>query len=65
MSEVAEITPKLEPRAVVAHRLGVSESTVKRLVRDGKLAKPLKVTAQRVCWRSSDVDDFIRSLEAK
>jgi predicted DNA-binding transcriptional regulator AlpA len=63
MSETTE-TPKLESRAIVAHRLGVSESSIKRLVKSGRLPRPLKVTSQRVGWKSADIDAFIASLAA-
>jgi len=46
----------------VADRLDVSKSTVWLLVRQGKLAKPLKVTAHTSAWRESDVIEFIDSL---
>jgi excisionase family DNA binding protein len=64
MNDPVALDVKLESRRVVAQRLGVGETTVKRLVREGRLPKPRKITAQRVGWCSTDVDAFIASLKS-
>jgi predicted DNA-binding transcriptional regulator AlpA len=64
MSEELGLPPKrLLSRRAVARRLDISESSVKRLVRDGRLAKPRRITKQRVGWFDSDVDALIASLQ--
>jgi excisionase family DNA binding protein len=54
----------IESRRMVAKRLGVGETTVKRLVREGRLPRPKRITANRVGWDSADIDAFIASLES-
>lgn len=52
------------PRPVVARQLGVSETTVWRLCRDGILPNPIQISARRVGWRRSTIEAFIASREA-
>lgn len=43
----------------VAAILAVSERTVRKLYRDGKLAKPKKVGGRLARWSNSDVKDYL------
>ena len=48
----------------VAHKLGVSERTVWRLVSTGELARPVEIGRCRR-WVTEDVDAYVRSLSGK
>lgn len=43
--------------------LSVSLSTLRRLVRDGKLARPIKVSPNRVAFHSVDLTRYINKQE--
>jgi len=45
--------------------LGVSKGTVYNLIRQGALAKPLKLSQRVSAWKPSDVQDYIRRQEQK
>ena len=47
----------------VISRLAVGRTTVYKLVKSGKLAKPVGVSPRRVAWRESDVEAFISALQ--
>jgi prophage regulatory protein len=40
-------------------RLGISRSSVYRLVAEGKFPAPLKLTAQTIAFKASEVDQWI------
>lgn len=40
-----------------------SESSIYRLMHEGRFPKSLKVGARKVAWRSDEVEAFINSLE--
>lgn len=42
-------------------RLSVRRTTVYKLVKSGKLAKPVQISPRRVGWRESDIEAFIAS----
>ena len=44
---------------VTAKMLNVSETTLWRMVQQGKLKKPIKISARAVCFLESDIQDFI------
>ena len=46
----------------VAKRLDMSESTVWRLVQQGILPKPLKLTPRTTVWRADDIDAAIEKV---
>lgn len=46
----------------VSKRMRVSLSTTKRLVRDGRLPRPVKVGKRKVAFRQGDVDAALASL---
>lgn len=46
----------------VATRLSVGRTTIYKLVKLGKLAKPVGISSRRVGWRERDIDAFISSL---
>ena len=58
----------MEPRRVLRCRevqqiLGVSKSTVYRLVSSGALAKPLRIGERAVAWLLADIEEFLASRE--
>lgn len=50
--------------SVVCDRLGVSRSTVYRMVAAGDLPSPVKISIRRVGWLEQDIDDFLESKAA-
>lgn len=46
----------------VAQRLDMSESTVWRLVQQGVLPKPIKLTPRTTVWRASDIDAAVEKI---
>jgi excisionase family DNA binding protein len=53
--------PILLSHGEVAELLDISVATVKRLVQDGRLPKPVQISAHRIGHRWTDVRDFARS----
>ena len=51
----------LRARDVYADRLHLSRSAFYDLVRNGDFPPPVRITAQRVGWRESAVDSWVRS----
>ncbi len=49
----------------LARLLGVSRSTLARLVRRGDLPRPIRITPGAVAWRSSDIAQFVAHREGK
>ena len=45
--------------AEVARRFALSKSTIWRMVSDGRLPPPSKITGRRVGWMESDVDAWL------
>lgn len=43
----------------VAQRLDISPSSVWRLVQQGVLPKPIKLTPRTTVWRASEIDESI------
>jgi len=58
--------PSIEPRCLskleAAHYVGVSLNTFHKLVADGKVPPPIKISAKRVVWDKKRLDEFIDSL---
>lgn len=50
--------PLLMSHPEAAAALGISESTVKRLVQEGRLPKPVKISAHRIGHRWADIKAF-------
>ena len=48
-------TDRLIPRPEVLQKLGISNSTLWRMIRDGDFPKPVQISARRVGWPSSEV----------
>ncbi len=46
----------------VAKRLDMSESTVWRLVQQGILPKPIKLTNRTTVWREGDIESTIEQI---
>ncbi len=51
----------------VRQRLRVSEATIWRLRKAGQFPAPVKLCAQRIAWRATDIEQWIdtRTLDAK
>ena len=46
-------------RKQVANRTNLSLSTIKRLEKEGRFPRRIKVTQFRVAWLASEIDDWI------
>jgi predicted DNA-binding transcriptional regulator AlpA len=53
---------KLLKRKEVLARLGVCDSTLRRLVAKGEFPPPLKISQRRMAWRSDAIDQHIEAL---
>ena len=51
--------PTIERLPAVLHRLGVSRSTLYKLIQEGKFNAPVKLGPRSVGWLSTDADEFI------
>jgi prophage regulatory protein len=51
--------PTIERLPVVLRRLGVSRSTLYKLIQEGKFATPVKLGPRSVGWLTTDADEFI------
>ena len=51
--------PTIERLPVVLRRLGVSRSTLYKLIQEGKFAVPVKLGPRSVGWLTTDADEFI------
>ena len=54
-------TNRLLRRAEIEERLGVSCTTIYRLMRAGKFPLPIKVGPKAVRWHQSDIEDYLTS----
>lgn len=43
----------------VMAKVGIKRSTVWQFVKDGKLPKPIKLSAKITVWRASEIDAYI------
>ena len=59
MSENVEL--RLERAPEVMARTGFSRSQLSRAVSRGEFPQPVQISTRSVAWRSSDVDQWIRS----
>jgi len=51
--------PSIERLPTVLHRLGISRSTLYKLIQEGKFNAPVKLGPRSVGWLSTDADEFI------
>ena len=49
----------------VAGILGVSVATIKRMIRDKRLARPVKISERRVGWQRRYIDEWLESRGPK
>jgi prophage regulatory protein len=47
----------------VGRRTGISESTIKRMVKDGRFPKPMRPSPRRIAWSGRDIDELVRQLD--
>ncbi|MCY4502827.1 MAG: AlpA family phage regulatory protein [Alphaproteobacteria bacterium] len=52
----------LLPVTEVCRRCGISRPTVYRLIKSGKLPKPVYVAARAPRWRSDEIQEFIDGI---
>jgi predicted DNA-binding transcriptional regulator AlpA len=62
-----ELAP-LQPDTMVSikeveRRTGISGSTIKRMVKDGRFPKPIRPSPRRIAWLGSDIDELTRQLD--
>lgn len=57
-------TPRLLPLKAVTNVTTLSRMSVIRAVERGDFPKPIRLSAQRIAWRESDVSDWINSRVA-
>lgn len=53
--------PSIERLPAVLRRLGVSRSTLYKLIQEGKFNAPVKLGPRSVGWLSTDADEFINA----
>ena len=46
------------------NRLGLSRSTIYKMVEDGTFPAPIKIGARRIAWKVASVDDWLEEREA-
>lgn len=59
MAQIASSVARLIPADEVVQILGISRPTLYRGIKAGTLPAPVKITARRVGWRSTDIAQFI------
>jgi prophage regulatory protein len=57
-----EMTDKLLRRREVLQKIGISRSTLDRLMNRGQFPRPVEIGAKVVAWRESDVETWISAL---
>jgi len=55
---------KIYRPASAARELGISRTTLWRMVKDGIIQKPIKIGRQAVGWQESTIIDFIKSRQS-
>jgi len=55
-------TVQLLKRKEVLNLLGVSDSTLRRMIVRGEFPHPLRISQRRMAWRSDAVDQHIEAL---
>jgi len=46
-------------RSTLEEMLGISRSTIYRLMEDGDFPRPIKLGRRAVRWKSEDIDDWL------
>ena len=59
---IIQTPPLLVPREKASAALGVSDSTVDRLVREGRLPPPRRISGNRVGWLWRELQAFAEAL---
>lgn len=59
LKTIVTIRPRMLVEDSAAHYIGVSVSTLQKLVREGKVQKPRQVSAGRVAYEVADLDEYI------
>lgn len=48
----------------VVERLGMSRSTVNRMVEEGTFPRPMKLGARKIGWRAATISEWLEGREA-
>lgn len=48
-------------KPVVRARVGLSDVTIWRLVRDGKFPRPIRIGKRAIAWKSTDIEAWINA----
>jgi predicted DNA-binding transcriptional regulator AlpA len=59
VKEIVVIRPRMLAEESAAAYIGVSVSTLQKLVREGKVKKPRQVSTGRVAYEVSDLDEYL------
>jgi|TARA_B110000908_G_C10221137_1_gene435385 predicted DNA-binding transcriptional regulator AlpA len=62
MSHLHEIRPEFYTRLEVQQKLGISEATIFRWLKEGTFPKPMKF-GQKNMWRISTIEEWIAAQE--
>lgn len=52
---------KILRKPIVVERVGLSGTTIWRLVRDKRFPAPIRLSTNAIGWRESDVEEWLRS----
>lgn len=64
VNETVAVKPtRLLRLADVKDRVGLSRTAIYDAIQQGKFPAPRRLLQRGVCWRESDIDDFINGLE--
>ncbi len=59
MNYALQLTPVALPKEVAAQFLGLSQSTFEKLVREGNMPQPRKLSERRVAWVRSELEEWL------
>lgn len=57
MTDIANL--RIRDRAQVCQTLGVSASTLDRMVKSGRFPSPIRIGVRRIGWRETDVAAWV------
>lgn len=53
------ITEKMMRRKQLEYKIGLSRSTIYKMIKDGKFPKPVKIGVRAVAWPESAIEQWI------
>jgi prophage regulatory protein len=63
MQSASSLPTKILRRRAVVERVGLSSTTIWRLVRAGRFPAPVQLSAQAIGWREHDIEAWLTSRE--